>query len=190
VNFVSKPRGSFFQWLFGLAIVAVCVYGFTLIKRRPGVPKELAPNAVVSIDGIEIQDRRQQSFALAWKEIGAPAEFGVREKSGNVRTVTAPVAAYYEKGNSFPLIFFLVGMVSIGLGMFSFLMRPSVAQARIFYWTTLAFGVCEIISGEDYCLHPQSWPTFIPGCLFLISYAFFPALTVHFTLSFREPAGK
>ena len=35
------------------------------------------------------------------------------------------------------------------MGMFSFLMRPSDAQARIFYWTTLAFGVCEIISGEE-----------------------------------------
>lgn len=189
---MSKPKGPLFflQFAAGLAVIAVCLYGFTLITKRPGVPKEFAPDTVVRIDGVEILDRWQLTFALAWKEIGEPAEFSVRDDRGSVRTVIAPVAPYYEKGNSFPLVFLVIGLVSMGLGMFAFLMRPSDVQARIFYWTALAFGVCTIISGEDYCLHPEIWPTFIPGCLFLVCYAVFPALTVHFALSFLPAGGK
>jgi signal transduction histidine kinase len=189
---VSEQKGPLFflQLIGGLAVIAVCVYGFTLITKRPGVPKEFASDTVVRIDGVEIRDRWQQNFALAWKEIGVPAEFSVRDNRGNVRTITAPVAPYYEKGNSFPLVFLVIGMVSMGLGMFAFVKRSSDVQARLFYWTTLAFGVCEVISGEDYCLHPGIWPTYIPGCLFLVCFAVFPALTVHFTLSFLSAGGK
>ena len=189
---MSERKGPLFflQLIGGLAVIAVCVYGFSLITKRPGVPKEFASDTVVRIDGVEIRDRWQQTFALAWKEIGEPAEFSVRDNRGHVRTVTAPVAPYYEKGNSFPLVFLVIGMVSMGLGMFAFLKRPSDVQARLFYWTTLAFGVCEVISGEDYCLHPGIWPTYIPGSLFLVGFAVFPALTLHFTLSFLPAGGS
>lgn len=180
-----RGRPAFFLSLAaGLIIIAVNIYGFGLLSHRPGVPKQIPRDRLVRIDAVDLLGPHDIAFALVWKEIGAPADFYVREPAGGIRKITAPLVPYFA-GTAFPLIYFLVGMCSFALGILTFVLKSSDPKARIFYWLSLSFGTAVIINGEYYCLHPRQWMTFLPSSLFILSYALVPALLLHFSAAFN-----
>jgi signal transduction histidine kinase len=180
-----RGRPAFFLSLAaGLIIIAINIYGFGLLSHRPGVPKQIPRDRLVRIDAVDLLGPHDIAFALVWKEIGAPADFYVREPAGDIRKITAPLVPYFA-GTAFPLIYFLVGLCSFALGILTFVLKSFDPKARIFYWLSLSFGTAVIINGEYYCLHPRQWMTFFPSLLFILSYALVPALLLHFSAAFN-----
>jgi signal transduction histidine kinase len=163
----------------GCLLAAITGLGFVLIGERPAVPRSISPESLVAIDGREVRFPEDRNFALAWKQIGDEADFTAKGPDGALRTVSAPIEAYYA-GSVVPLIYLLIGVVSFVLGFLTLLLKPADLKARIFFWLAAAFGLAVIVSGEDYCLHPERWVTFLPSCAFILCYALIPALLVRF----------
>ena len=184
-GFKVRGRPAFFLSLAaGLIIIAVSIYGYGLLSHRPGVPRQIPRDRLVRIDAVDLLGPHDIAFALVWKEIGTPADFYVRDPAGGIRKITAPLVPYFAE-TAFPLIYLLVGMCSFALGILTFVLKPSDPKARIFYWLSLSFGAAVIINGENYCLHPQQWMTFLPSSLFILSYALVPAFLLHFAAAFN-----
>jgi signal transduction histidine kinase len=167
--------------LVGVVIIIVCVYGFSLLRDRPGIPKDIERHQIVRIDGFDIQVQRDEDFVLRNKKIGDLTEFYLKT-NGRIEKKVLPTVPYYA-GASFPLIYFIIGLCCLFIGIAVFWLRPQDLKARIFYWTMLAFAPAVIISGDDYCLR-QKWPSFIPCLLFILSYALAPACMMYFSLAF------
>jgi signal transduction histidine kinase len=169
--------------LVGLVVIVISVYGFSLLRDRPGIPKDIARHQIVRIDGFDIQAKRDEDFALRNKKIGDPAEFYLKA-DGKIEKKVVPVVPYYTRAN-FPLIYFIIGLCCLFIGIAVFWLRPQDLKARIFYWTMLAFAPAVIISGDDYCLR-QEWPSFMPCLLFILGYALAPAWMMYFSLAFSK----
>ena len=169
--------------LVGLVVIVISVYGFFLLRDRPGIPKDIERHQIVRIDGFDIQAKRDEDFALRNKKIGEPAEFYLRI-DGKIEKKVVPIVPYYT-GASFPVIYFIIGLCCLFIGIAVFWLRPQDLKARIFYWTMLAFAPAVIISGDGYCLR-QEWPSFIPCLLFILSYALAPAWMMYFSLAFSR----
>jgi len=182
--------------LAGLIIVIVSIFGFSLLRDRRGIPKEIdlarrvQHARLVRIDDADIQAERDEEFVLAWKAIGEPAAFylNLRPPEGKVEKKVLPVVPYYA-GTAFPVIYFVIGLLCLVIGAGTFLLKPEDLKARLFYWLTLAFASALIISGDNYCLS-RAWPTFIPCLLFILAYAFAPAFLLHFSLTFSKAPFK
>jgi signal transduction histidine kinase len=173
----------FLSLLVGLAVIIISVYGFSLLRDRPGIPKDIERRHVVRIDGFDIQATRDEDFVLRNKKIGDLAEFYLKS-DGKIEKKVVPIVPYYT-GARFPLIYFIIGLCCFFIGGAVFWLRPRDLKARIFYWAMLAFAPAVIISGDDYCLR-QEWPSFIPCLLFILSYALAPAWMMYFSLAFSR----
>ncbi len=181
---------SFILSLFvGLGVMIVSVYGFSLLRYRPGIPKDIDRQwdskslQVVRIDNFDIKEKRDLEFVLRDKKIGDPAEFYLKT-AGNIEKKIALIVPYYDPA-SFPLIYFVIGLCCLIIGIGVFWRRPEDLKARIFYWTMLAFAPAVIISGDNYCLR-QEWMSYIPCVLFIVAYALAPACMMHFSLAFSR----
>ena len=179
-----RAKLSFVVFLIlGLAILAVSIYGYLLLRQRPGIPASIPEKNLVRIGEVEILTVQDKSAALAGKEIGAAVDFYTRAPDGLLQKITAPVVSFYAK-TSFPLIYFLIGVFCFVIGASTFILKPDDPKARLFYWLTHVFGAAMIISGEYYGLRSEHWTTFLPSLLFIVSYAFVPAILLHVSLSF------
>jgi len=175
---------SFILSLFvGLIVIIISVYGFSLLRDRPGIPKEIERHQIVRIDGFNIQAKRDEDFVLKNKKIGDPVEFYLKT-DGKIEKKVMPIVAYYTR-TSFPIIYFIIGLCCLSIGIAVFWLRPQDLKARTFYWTMLAFAPAVIISGDDYCLRPE-WPSYIPCLLFILAYALAPACMLCFSLAFTR----
>ncbi|MCJ7565080.1 MAG: hypothetical protein MUP52_10890, partial [Candidatus Aminicenantes bacterium] len=182
--------------LAGLIIVIVSIFGFSLLRDRRGIPKEIdlarrvQHARLVRIDDVDIQAERDEEFVLAWKAIGEPAVFylNLPPPEGKIEREVLPVVHYYA-GTAFPIIYFVIGLLCLVIGAGTFLLKPEDLKARLFYWLTLAFASALIISGDNYCLS-RAWPTFIPCLVFILAYAFAPAFLLHFSLTFSKAPFK
>jgi signal transduction histidine kinase len=167
----------------GLAIFAVSIYGFLLLRQRPALPASIPEKTVIRVGNVDILSVQDISAALAGKEIGVLVDFFVRSADGTIGKISAPVVAFYAE-TSFPLIYVLIGVFCFTIGGATFIMKRDDPKARLFYCLTHVFGAALIISGEYYGLHPERWATFLPSLLFILSYAFVPAILLHVSLNF------
>jgi signal transduction histidine kinase len=183
--------------LAGLFILGLSVFGFIGQLTRPGIPRgllaiagdgerlaserDLLPRAVVRADGFEIRDHQLDfKFIAARHRIGDPVEFVVAQGGGE-RTVTEPLAAYYDRG--LPFVFLATGVLGFLLGFMVFILRRDDRRARLFFWLCLAFSAAVTISGEWYGV--QGRPLhLVPGVLFFLAYAMTPVLLLRFVVSF------
>jgi len=175
---------SFLLSLFvGLIVIVISIYGFFLLRDRPGIPKDIEKHQIVRIDGFDIQAKRDEDFVLRNKKIGNQAEFYLKTDA-KIEKKVIPIVAYYTR-TSFPVIYFIIGLCCLSIGIAVFSLRSQDLKARIFYWTMLAFAPAVIISGDDYCLRPE-WPSYIPCLLFILGYALAPACMLYFSLAFDK----
>jgi len=153
-----------------------------------GLP-HFAGGQLVRIDDVDLQIPKDQEFALAFKDVGQPMLFFLRDSDGSTRPVAVPLVPYYADP-AFLLVYFLVGLISIVLGTAARVLKPADIKARLFYWLALSFAVTVVIQGDSYGLRPARWTTFIPCLFFIVGYAFVPALFVHFSLTFLHPSSR
>ena len=185
---------SFLALAGGFAASLVCLYGYTLLLQRPGLPAEVKAlqedgARLVRIDDIEFEIAEDAEFAMVWKKVGRPVDFTLEDPQGGIRRIIAAAEPYFA-GNLYPLVYLLVGVVSILIGTATRLLRPADRKARLFFWLSLAFGITTAINGDSYCLRPAGWTTFIPCLFFILGYAFAPAFLLHFSLVFGRPPGR
>jgi len=171
----------------GFTIVAISIYGFLLLLRRPGLPESIPEKNIVRVGNVDILAVQDISAALAGEDIGAPIDVVVRESNGNVLMVKVPIVRFYEK-TSYPVIYFVIGIFCFAIGAATFILKHDDPKARLFYWLAQFFGSALIISGEYYGLRPERWTTYLPSLLFILSYALVPAILLHVSLNFApEP---
>ncbi len=175
-------RNKPFLWALagGAAILAVSLYGYILLRNRPGLPVE--PARVLAVDGVRIVPGSaiDATYLLRTKKPGAPLHLTIRGDGGDEADLEVEVAAYYGDG-SIPLLFLIIGGIIAALGWTTLLLRPRDARARMFFWTCAAFTLTIVVSGPEYCLR-AGWMTFLPCLLFIGLYAFVPAAFLHLCL--------
>jgi len=199
---VRRRKADFyFSLSAGIFILAVSVFGFAGLLRRPAVPWEaleqaagvtqprdrdpdLLPRAVVRIDGFLVRDRKSDfKFIAAHHRIGDPIEFVVA-KDGRELAVTERLVPHYgEEG--MPLVFLLTGVFGFLIGFGVFILRPGDRRARLFYWLCMAFSSAVMISGEWYGV--QGRPLhLVPGVLFFFTYTLIPVILLRFVRTFTD----
>ncbi len=198
-------KAPFFLSLFaGIIIILISIYGFFLLRQRPGLPPidEIFPERLlemnikniiqedslkIQIDGIEIKRVMDLEFIMKQKTIGdwVILSLKVNEK---IEEKEAQLISYYSQ-MPFPFIYLLIGLISFGIGVVVFFLRAGDIRARVFYWGSLAFTSPIIISGGYQCLR-EGWLSYLPGILFYLIYPLAPALLLHFSLFFSRSQTK
>jgi signal transduction histidine kinase len=172
---------------FGLVIVLVCIYGFALLRHRPGFPPDIDRHRLVRVDDLKIETPRDPDFILLRKEIGDSVTCYLKSDAGiyKIETVIIP----YYRHAPFPLFYFFIGLFCLFIGFAVFILRREEPRALIFYWMSLAFSSALIISGGFEVVRGH-WQSLLPGILFYGIYPLAPALLLHFTLSFPGKKSK
>ncbi len=179
----SRNPRFVFALLGGAAIVAVSLYGFFLLRTRPGLPERIRTSGLRQVDDIRVEKSKDIEFILSQKSVGEWAMFQV-QKDGRVETIRAQFAAYYSRV-PFPLIYLFIGLFSFLIGFVVFVLKWEDEKARILYWLAMAFSSLLVINGGTYCLRDR-WPTYFPALLFYFLYPLAPALLFHFSLAFSR----
>jgi signal transduction histidine kinase len=178
----------FFSSLFaGFMIILISIYGFFLLRYRPGLPSEIELQSLKKIDNFEIEKVKDIEFILSQKAVDEESVFYL-EFNDKTEIKVAKFVPYYSQ-TPFPLIYLLIGVFCLAIGILVFFLRSEDAKARIFYWVSLAFSSSLIISGGFYCLRGH-WFSYLPGILFNFFYPLSPALLLHFSLSFSKSKVK
>lgn len=180
----SVKKSCFFLFILaGLLIVVISLFGFTLLRLRPGLPQGINMNTLLQFDGVNIQHQKDVEFLLSRKSLGEWGRFVIK-KEGKTEIIEAPIIPFYSRV-PFPLIYLIIGLMSLAIGFIVFLVRREEVKARIFYWLALAFSSTLIIEGGFFCLR-QNWLSYIPGLFTYVFYPLAPALLLHFSISFSQ----
>jgi signal transduction histidine kinase len=175
------PSFIVFSLLGGLVLAGLSLYGFVLLRSRPGLPEGISGKDLIRIDNIEIQKPIDIQLVLTQKRVGDWAAFIVR-RDGNVESRRAQIIAFYSKV-PFPLIFLVIGLACYLIGFMVFLLKWEDPKARLLYWLAVVFAYPLIVSGGTYILG-HGWFSFIPVVIFYFFYPLAPALLFHFSLLF------
>ena len=176
----------FFLSLFGgFIIILISIYGFFLLRQRPGLPPEIKEKEeyLIQIDNTEVEQLIDLEFIFTHKTIGEWSIFYLKVDDKIVKK-EARIVSHYAQA-PFPLIYLLIGFFCFIIGIVVFLLRAEDTRARIFYWVSFAFASPLIINGGFYCLR-KDWLSYFPGVLNYILYPLAPALLLHFSLFFSK----
>jgi signal transduction histidine kinase len=173
-------RGYFIlSLLAALALAAVSIFGFTLMRNRPGLPREINRSSVTRLDASPIQTADELNFVLSRKSVGewvtVELRAGERAEARFVQLVP-----FYSQA-PFPFIFLIIGLVNLSIGTAVFVLKRDDSLARIFFAAMVCFSCTIIINGEFYGVGKSSL-TYLPGFIFNILYPLCPALLLHFSL--------
>ena len=181
-------KGPFILSLLGgLFLAGLSVYGFTLLRHRPDLPREITRASVVRVDAGTIRKADELDLVLSQKAIGDWVTVSFRSQSGP-ESRSVQLVPYYSQV-PFPIIYLVIGLINLMIGLAVFILKPDDVLARIFYWAMISFSYAVIINGDFYGVG-RSWPTWIPGFLYNILYALAPALLVHFSLALSRRRPK
>ncbi|MGD2245037.1 MAG: ATP-binding protein [Candidatus Aminicenantes bacterium] len=181
----------FLSLLAGFVIILVSIYGFFLLRQRPGLPpvmfkslvKKIEAGELVRIQGVEIQKLKMDlEFLVSQKAIGDSVTI-ILEDEGISEKQEVKLVSFYDR--SLPLYYLLIGFFCFLTGIVVFLLRSDDRRAWTYYWASFAFGSAIIISGGFYCLQ-KSWLSFLPGVLYYLLYPLAPAILLHFSLYFSK----
>lgn len=175
----------------GFVIVLVSVYGFSLLRQRPGLPQEMyrflqhkiEQGEVVRVQGVEIRNLKMDlELLFTQKAIGENVTI-VLEEDGKSEKRDVELVSFYDR--SLPLYFLISGLFCFITGAVAFLLRSDDSRARTYYWAFFALGSAITIGGGFYCVH-KHWLSFIPGALYYMSYPLSAAMLLHFSFYFSK----
>jgi signal transduction histidine kinase len=169
----------------GALIVALSIYGYTLLRQRPGLPQEIELASVVEIDGIKILKATDIDFALLYKTPEDSVRISVR-RDGRQESLEVDLIPYYFR-NFIPTSYLLIGLLCMAIGALVFILRSSSRKARVYYWLSLTFSYSVIINSGFY-LAKKGWFSHLPAALFFIFYPLATALLLHF--AFQHTPGR
>ncbi len=185
-------RIIFFLSLFaGFVIILVSIYGFFLLRQRPGLPldvfksleKKIEEGELVQIQGVEIQNLKMDlEFLAIQKDIGDSVTI-ILDEEGILEKQEVQLVPFYDR--SLPLYYLLVGLFCFISGTVVFLLRSGDRRVRTYYWASFALGSATAICGGFYCLQ-KHWPSFLPGVLYYLLYPLAAAMLLHLSLYFSK----
>jgi signal transduction histidine kinase len=177
----KPPPSVALSLLAGLVLALLSLYGFFLLRSRPGLPEGIRPLDVDRVDDFEIQRPKDLEFVLAQKRVGDWATFIVRS-DGGLESIRSQIIAFYSQA-PFPLIYLFIGLASYLVGFTVFILKWKDPKARLLYWLSFVFGYTLTVNGGTYLLG-HGWVSYVPVILFYLFYPLAPALLLHFSLSF------
>jgi signal transduction histidine kinase len=179
----TKKAPFYLSLCVGIFIVLASVYGFQLLRSRPGLPVGIKATDIIRIDDVKIGGASDLELVLARKTIGEWTIVQAR-KGSDVETFQVQIIPFYSKV-PFPTIYLVIGLLSFLVSFLVFIFRWQDRKARILYWLALVFSLSVIVNGGTYCLRSR-WTTYVPMVLFYLFYPLAPALLVHFSSTFLE----
>jgi signal transduction histidine kinase len=180
----SRPIVFYLSLSLGIFTVLTSLYGFHLLRSRPGLPEGIDDSEIVQIDQYRIDKPKSDlELVLAQKRIGEWVTVQLRHGVSSETRKTQIIPFYSQV--PFPTIYLLIGLFSYLIGFLALAFRWEDARARILYLLALAFSLPLIVSGGTYGLR-GSWTTYVPMILFNMFYPLAPALLVHFSFSFSK----
>lgn len=181
---MKKSRFFYPTIAFSLLVLLANVYGLILLRQRSGLPRNIRMENIVQIDDFEIKQKEDIEFVLSRRASGEPISL-VYWSDRELKRIRVNLVPYYSQG-PFPYLYFFIGLFSITVGTWVFVVKPNETKARIFFWTSAAFCTAIVINGGFFCLQ-KNWLSYLPGGLFYLAYPLTPALLLHFSLSlFRK----
>jgi signal transduction histidine kinase len=184
-----------------LIVLAIGIFGITRSWVRPGLPftwgireqqitvkKILAPDADLSLndvllgsDGIPLRHHEELEFLFDGKTRNDSVAIMV-SRQGQTSTVSIkPRENWYSR--PYLIINFIIGLCLWGIGTWVVLYRPEDKPARLFFLLTLSLTILVMVGTARLPAGTSSWNYFLPAFYYLV-YPFFPALLLHFLLSF------
>ena len=168
----------------GFLIVLISVYGFFLLRHRPGLPPEVNTQNIRKIDNIKIEQEKDIEFILSKGAIGERVTLLIQNDDGRIEKKEINLIPFYSQ-EPFPLIYLVIGLFTMVIGTSVFFLKPDEARTRVFYWASLAFA-SSIIINTGFCHVREDWVSYIPGITYYIFYPLAPALLLHFSLFFSR----
>ena len=136
-------RLSFYaSFFFGILIVLASLYGFQLLRGRPGLPAGIDSAVIVRFDGLAIRPSDLE-LVLTGRAIGEPVTIEVRSGAG-IETRRVRIVPFYSKV-PFPTILLVIGLMGYLIGFLVLLFCWEDPKARILYWLSAVFSSCVII---------------------------------------------
>lgn len=90
---IARKTALYLSLVLGIFIVLTSLYGFQLLRTRPGLPAGISEEDIIGINGIEIRGPSDIELVLARKTIGQWASIQVPKgpvsESVRVQTFTA-----------------------------------------------------------------------------------------------------
>jgi len=181
-------KALFFFYLFvGLIIFLISIYGFFLLRQRPGLPLPTGVDYgfVEQIDGVKTEGKLDREFMLSRKTIGEQVTFHIKVND-TIKKREGQIIPYYSGPQAaYPLIYFLIALFCLAVAILVFFLRAEDSRARIYYWASLALSSSLIINSGFFCLR-KNWLSYVPGILYYILYPLAPALLLRFSLFFSK----
>lgn len=181
-------KALFFFYLFvGFVIFLISIYGFFLLRQRPGLPLPTGVDYgfVEQIDGVKTEGKLDREFMLSRKTIGEQVTFHIKVND-TIKKREGQIIPYYSGPQAaYPLIYFLIALFCLAVAILVFFLRAEDSRARIYYWASLALFSSLIINSGFFCLR-KDWLSYAPGILFYILYPLAPALLLRFSLFFSK----
>lgn len=179
----------------GFVAILISVYGFTLLRQRPGLAPDVKKPIydrkirLERVDEFEIRDYTNNTelkldleFVMSQRKIGERVDL-ILEDAGNLEKRQVVLVPFYDK--PIPFLSLFIGLFCFMTGLVVFLMRSDNRRAQTYYWASCALGSAIVISGGFYCLQ-KNWLSFLPGVLYYIFYPLAPAFLLHFSLYFSK----
>ncbi|MBM3311678.1 MAG: hypothetical protein FJY80_09235, partial [Candidatus Aminicenantes bacterium] len=165
----------------GVVLAALSVRGYSLLRRRPGLPAGIEARTVVRVDDFEVVRPTDIEFILSRYEVGESAAFVLRHGDGVVSR-TASFAPFFGQG-LYPHVGLAVGLFSYALGFLVFLLRWEDPRARLLYGLAVVFAYTLTVHGGTYVLG-RGWLSVPIAAVFYLCYPLAPAILLHFSLTF------
>lgn len=163
----------------GVIVIAISVYGFTRLRQRPWIPKDIPQSSIIRLDLTEILTDKDVEFVLSHRSIGDNVQV-LYATDGVVQQREVKLVAFYSQA-PFLIIYLVIGLACFTIGIVVIFLRPDDLMAQIFFFAIVTFSSTTIINQGLY-FFKATWLSVLPGVLYYLFYPLAPALLLHFTL--------
>jgi signal transduction histidine kinase len=177
-------RARIFGYLIlGVFVIAISVYGFTRLRQRPRIPKDIPQSSIKRLDQTEILADKDVEFVLSQKSIGDLVQV-LYETDGAIQQSEVQLVAFYSQ-EPFLFIYLIIGLTCFTIGIVVIFLRQDDLMAQIFFFAIVAFSSATIIN-QGFYSPKDAWISVLPGVLYYFLYPLAPALLLHFTLKLTK----
>jgi signal transduction histidine kinase len=184
-----------------LIVLAIGIFGITRSWVRPGLPfvceiraqqiavkKILAPDVdllqndvLLGSDGMPLRHPEDLEFLFDGKTRNDSVTIMVSRQGKTTTVSIKPWGNWYSR--RYLIINFIIGLCLWGIGTWVVLRRPQDKPARLFFLLSLSLAILVMVGTARLPAGTSPWNYFLP-VLYYFVYPFFPALLLHFLLSF------
>lgn len=196
-------RGRLTSVFVGLAVMVIGLLGISRLWVRAGMPfvwDEQAPcitvtevltpscplqpgDVLLGDDGTPLRHGEEVEFLLDGKQVGETFSVNALRQGQPFTLQISTWGSWYPR--RYAIINGLLGIFLLAVGAWVFWLRPRDKPARIFWGLTLTLVLALMIGSARLPAGPKPW-TYLAPVLYYLAYPLFPALFLHFAMSFPK----